>query len=146
MTTPIHITEKWSEAFPIQSTRKERDFWFFVSCIEKFQIPEYRKVAILPQGPVTKLIWPPTWKNLRLQGLNDSFKILTCDESCPILFRWHSWVPESSQDHLSSALCFVLELLREHFGPEAVLKTREILPVVLRATYPEKQVALTKSK
>ncbi len=28
----------------------------------------------------------------------------------------------------------------------AVLKTREILPVVLRATYPEKQVALTKSK
>ena len=27
-----------------------------------------------------------------------------------------------------------------------VLKTREILPVVLQATYPEKQVALTKSK
>ena len=34
---------------------------FFVSTAGKFQILEYRKVAILPQGPVTMLIWPPTW-------------------------------------------------------------------------------------
>ncbi len=29
---------------------------FFVSTVEKFQILEYRKVARLPQGPVTMLI------------------------------------------------------------------------------------------
>ena len=31
-------------------------------------------------------------------------------------------------------------------GVLSVLKTHEILPVVLRATYPEKHIALTKSK
>ena len=29
---------------------------FFVSTVEKFQILEYGKVAIVPQGPVTMLI------------------------------------------------------------------------------------------
>ena len=34
---------------------------FFVSTVEKFKILEYRKVAILPQGPFNMLIWHPTW-------------------------------------------------------------------------------------
>ena len=33
----------------------------FVNIVGKFQILEYRKVAILPKGTVTMLIWPPTW-------------------------------------------------------------------------------------
>ena len=32
----------------------------FVSTVEKFQIPEYRKGAILAQGPVTMSILPLT--------------------------------------------------------------------------------------
>ena len=33
---------------------------FFVITVEKFQIPEYTTVAILPQAPVTMLILPLT--------------------------------------------------------------------------------------
>ena len=75
----------------------------------------------------SKFIGNWTAKHLRLQGLNDSFKILTCDESYPVLSRWYSWVPKSSQNHLSSAICLVLELLREHFWPEVLILPRRKL-------------------
>ena len=49
------------KSFPKYTVGKIKNFspgnLFFGSTVETFQIPEYRKVEIIPQGPVTLLCW-----------------------------------------------------------------------------------------
>ncbi len=93
----------------------------FCEHCRKILISGIYKSCNTPSGSCYHAEFTSNLKHLRLQGLIDSFKILTCDESCAILFKRQSWVPGSSQDHFSSALCFILELLREHFWPEVLI-------------------------